>query len=73
MLGWTLGLACLAFAVWGLTLPEQPKQPRRPPEPGPLGQAVGEAVAGAFGLAGAAVGLLVTLAPVLILLWLVTR
>ncbi len=73
MLGWILGLACLAFAGWGLTLPEQPKRPRRAPEPGPLGQAVGEAVAGAFGLASASLGLLVTLAPLLILAWLVTR
>lgn len=73
MLGWILGLACLAFAVWGNTLPPTPKRPRPAPEPGPVGQAVGEVVAGAFGLAGAAVGLLVTLAPLLILLWLVTR
>lgn len=73
MLGWILGIASLAFAVWGLTLPPTPKQPRRAPEPGPVARAAGEVVAASFGLAGALVGLLVTLAPLLILLWLVTR
>lgn len=73
MTGWILGLACLAFALWGLTLPPEPRRPRPAPEPGPVARAVGEVVAAAFGLAGALVGLLVTLAPVLILLWLVTR
>lgn len=73
MLGWILGLAALAFAVWGHFCPETPPRPRRASEPSPAEEAIGEAIAGTIGLAGALVALLVWLSPLLILIWLVTR
>lgn len=68
-----LVLSGLAWLAWRGRHYDPPPRPRRATEPGPLGQAVGEAVAGVIGLAGASVALLVALAPLLILLWLVTQ
>lgn len=77
MLGWTLGLACIAFTLWGCTLPETPsKAPQRPQVASTDADwilAPFQVVAGLAGLCWLALAALLFVSPLLVLAWLVAQ